>query len=231
MHIWLQGMFLLCSSKKGMSSNQLHRVLGITLKSAWFMSHRIRKAMEDGSFSPLGGLGKIVEADETEISPSRKTWVKGGRARGKNPRFVSLIERGGKVRSKVIRERGLHEVRHAVRENVDQDSYLHTDGAPVYRFLMPMGQHESVDHNKQFARNGETGRVHCNSAEGYFSLFKRGLVGTYQHMGEQHLSRYLAEFDFRYTNRVAAGIDDQGRTLKALDGVTGKRLTYRELTQ
>src|SRR6185437_3849968 len=219
----------MASSKKGISAHQLHRQLGISYKSAWFMAHRIREAMAPlpGSEPPLGGDGFVVEADETEISPSRKTRVKGGRARAKNKRFVSLVERDGRVKSKIIGDRGLHEVRHAIRENVDPASTLHTDGAPVYRFT-DTAKHEAVDHDKQYARDGEAGRVHCNTAEGFFSIFKRGLVGTYQHMGEQHLPRYLAEFDFTMSNRASLGVNDDMRAELAIKGAEGKRLTYHQ---
>ena len=175
----------------------------------------------------MGGPGGIVEADETEIVPSPKTRTPGGRKRADNPRFLALVERGGAVRSKVIDERGMSQVRRAVRENLDPGAILHTDGAQAYKFLMPLGQHEAVNHNRTFARDSNNGRVFTNTAEGYFSLFKRGLVGTYQHMGSQHLHRYLAEFDFRMSNRAKLGYDDVLRTEKALLGVVGKRLTYR----
>jgi transposase-like protein len=227
MKLWLQAIHLICASKKGISSNQLHRTLGVTLKTAWFMSHRIREAMTSGSFTPMGGAGQIVEADETEIVPSRKTSAPGRLKRSNNMRFVALVERGGAVRSKVIDERGMSEVRAAVRENLAPGSILHTDGAQAYKFLMPKGQHEAVNHNKTYARDSNNGRVYTNTAEGYFSLFKRGLVGTYQHIEAQHLPRYLAEFDFRMSNRAKLGYNDVMRAEKALLGVVGKRLTYR----
>ena len=229
---WALAFFLMASSKKGISAHQLMRTLGLgSYRTAWFMAHRIREAMTPvaGSEPPLGGDGFVVEADETEISPSRKTRVKGGRARSKNKRFVALVERDGRVKSKVIGDKGLQEVRDAIRANVDPASTLHTDGAPVYRFVMAAkGQHEAVDHDKAYARDGETGRVHCNTAEGYFSIFKRGLVGTYQHMGEQHLPRYLAEFDFRMSNRASLGVNDTMRAELAIKGAEGKRLTYHQ---
>ncbi|WP_234730655.1 IS1595 family transposase [Acidocella facilis] len=227
MKLWLQAIHLICASKKGISSNQLHRTLGVTLKTAWFMSHRIREAMAPGSTSTMGGPGQIVEADETEIVASRKTWKATRTARGENVRFLALVERGGAVRSKIIDERGMSEVRRAVRENLAPGTILHTDGAQAYKGLMPLGQHEAVNHNKQFTRESNNGKVYTNSAEGYFSLFKRGLVGTYQHMGQQHLARYLAEFDFRMSNRAKLGYDDAMRAEKALLGAVGKRLTYR----
>ncbi len=227
MKLWLQAIHLICASKKGISSNQLHRTLGVTLKTAWFISHRIREAMVPGSASPMGGVGQIVEADETEIVASRKTWKASRVKRGNNLRFLALVERGGAVRSKIIDERGMSQVRQAVRDNLAPGTILHTDGAQAYKFLMPIGQHEAVNHKKEFTRQSNNGKVYTNSAEGYFSLFKRGLVGTYQHMGEQHLARYLAEFDFRMSNRPKLGYDDVMRAEKALLGVVGKRLTYR----
>ena len=229
MHIWLQGIYLLSSSKKGISTRQLQRVFGCGLKTAWFMSHRIREAMKEAGIAPLlGGAGRVVEADETEIAPSRKTAAPDRVKRGNNRRIASLVERGGTVRSRMIDQRGMSQVRQAVRENLAPGTILHTDGAQAYKFLMPLGQHEAVNHNKAFARDSNNGgRVHTNTVEGYFSLFKRGLVGTYHHMGEQHLHRYLAEFDFRHNYRVKLGFDDMQRSQQALLGVVGKRLTYK----
>ena len=228
LNTWLYATHLLCSSKKGISSHQMARMLGVTYKTAWFMAHRIREAMTltPGSEPPLGGEGKVVEADEVELGKSPKSRSKG---RKHNLKFVSLIERGGKVRSRVITGAkgpisiGIQE---ALRSEIDRASTLHTDGAKHYKGMLYLS-HESVDHNKEFAKDGKTGRVHCNSAEGYFSIFKRGLVGTYQHMSEQHLPRYLAEFDFRMSHRAKLGYSDDMRTDKALAGIKGKRLTYR----
>jgi len=235
LNTWLYATHLLCSSKKGISSHQLSRMLGVTVKTAWFMSHRIREAMAPvaGSEPPLGGDGMVVEADETELAPSRKTRP---RSRAKNLKFVSLVERDGKVRSR--RLTGTSKVGQSLRsqiqdvlhQNVDPASILHTDGAQHYEANLMVENHEAVNHNKEFVREGQHGeRVHTNTAEGYFSIFKRGLVGTYQHMSEQHLARYLAEFDFRMSNRVALGISDDMRTDKALEGIAGKRLTYRRI--
>lgn len=229
---WLLATELLTSSKKGISSHQLHRMLDVTYKTAWFMSHRIREAFAPvtGSEPPLGGDGFVVESDETELSPSRKSRP---RTRGKNLKFVTLVERGGKVRSRQIT--GKHvgiEVRQALKQEVDRASTLHTDGAQFYKSSWAPAQRESVDHNKEFVRDGAHGeKVHVNSAEGFFSIFKRGLVGTYQHMSEQHLHRYLAEFDFRMSNRARLGIDDTMRAEIALKGIVGKRLTYRRALQ
>jgi transposase-like protein len=232
MHIWLQAMFLLCSSKKGMSANQLHRTLGVTLKSAWFMAHRIRKAMEDGSFSPLGGAGKIVEADETFIGHSPKTRVRPGYQH--KMKVLSIVERGGAIRSKRLDAVTAFDVKRELYANVHPDSTLHTDGAQHYKATegLIVAKHESVDHSKgEYVRYEGDAKIHTNTLEGFFSVFKRGMTGVYQHCEEKHLDRYLSEFDFRYTNRVAAGVNDEARTLRALSGVAGKRLMYKDLIQ
>src|ERR1051325_5099881 len=230
LHTWLYANHLLCSSKKGISSHQLARMLGVTYKTAWFMAHRIREAMTPpyGTEPPLGGDGFVGEADETELSPARTSRQ---RPRAKNLKFVSLVERDGRVVSRRITGATgsiKSELQHVLYTNVDPASTLHTDGAQHYKFTRATDKHESVDHNRQFVRENEAGeKVHTNTAEGYFSIFKRGLVGTYQHMSEQHLSRYLAEFDFRMNHRVKLGYSDDMRADKALEGIRGKRLTYR----
>jgi len=234
MHLWLQAIFLMASSKKGISSNQLHRTLGVTLKTAWFMSHRIREAMRDGGFAPLGGEGQIVEADETyfgkrsepQVSPQRK-----GRPykyANKGPRnkraVVSLIERGGSVRSFHVKQATKINVAKIVSENIDHESKLFTDESRLYSTVGEnFAAHETVKHSaKEYVR----GEVHSNTIESYFSIFKRGMRGTYQHCAEKHLHRYLAEFDFRHNNRLAIGQDDLGRADNILSGIVGKRLTY-----
>jgi transposase-like protein len=235
LHKWLLATYLLTSSKKGISAHQLMRMMGLgSYRSAWFLAHRIREAMTPvaGQEPPLGGDGFVVETDETEIGPSRKSRP---RKRSKNLKFVSLIERDGRVRSrKITGAKGSIgiEVHKAIFENVDAASTLHSDGAQFYKTAWPLAQRESVDHNKEFVRETAEGeKVHVNSAEGYFSIFKRGLVGTYQHMSEQHLQRYLAEFDFRMSYRVKLGYSDDMRADIALQGIVGKRLTYRRTSQ
>lgn len=236
LHTWLYATHLLCSSKKGISSNQLERMLGVTHKTAWFMAHRIRAAMAPvaGSEPPLGGEGQVVEADETELGTSHKSRTRKGGRKG-NLKFVSLVERGGKVRSRTLTGKGKPisiDIHKALYAEVDRASTLHTDGAKHYAYSLFRHTHEAVDHNKQFVREGQHGeKVHTNSAEGYFSIFKRGLVGTYQHMSEQHLARYLAEFDFRMSHRVKLGFSDDMRTDIALEGIGGKRLTYRRINE
>jgi len=230
---WLLAVELLSSSKKGISAHQLHRMLGITYKSAWFLAHRIREAMAPapGSEPPLGGDGFVVEADETYIGKKDgKRKAPGAGGYGHKRTVLSLVERGGQIRSFKLGGNTGAEIVAAIRTNVDPASTLHTDGAQAYRFILPKGQHESVDHGKEYVREGKTGeKVHTNTLEGFFSVFKRGMVGTYQHCGEQHLQRYLAEFDFRANHRIALGFDDTARAEIALQGIGGKRLTYRRI--
>jgi transposase-like protein len=224
---WALAFRLYAASKKGFSANQLSRMLGITYKSAWFMAHRVREAMGPTPEAPLGSNGAVVEADETELAPSKKSRP---RARAKNMKFVTLIERGGRTTSKVLTGAegpiGL-QVIDTIKDEVDPKAMLHTDGARFYR-NRAKDRHEAVNHNKEFVRYPADGEpVHVNTAEGYFSIFKRGLVGTYQIMSEQHLHRYLAEFDFRMNNRVALGVNDDVRTERAIKGAAGKRLRYQ----
>lgn len=223
MHKWLQAIYLVAGSKKGISSNQLHRVLGVTLKTAWFMSHRIREAMRDDSDFPLGGLGSTVEVDETFIGREPNSEVRASYHH--KMKVVSLVERGsGRAKSYVVDKVAAEEIEPIVARNVRRESRIMTDESPVYRFLpLRFYAHERVNH-----RSGEyvRGRVHTNTIEGYFSIFKRGMRGIYQHCSKKHLHRYLAEFDFRYTNRSATGIEDTERADNILKGVIGKRLTY-----
>ena len=224
LHQWFQCAYLLCSSNKGISSQQLSRTLGVTVKTAWFASHRIRLAMKDGSIGPLGGDMKPVEADETFIG--RKKGFPKRPGVGHKMAVMSLVERGGPVRSAVLDTVNRVDIERIIRKNVKQDSRLMTDTAPYYkRGNLGTDQHEMVNH---YADEYVRGDVYTNTLEGYFSIFKRGMKGVYQHCGEQHLHRYLAEFDFRYNQRVALGVNDSARTTKALLGARGKRLTYRD---
>jgi transposase-like protein len=227
LHKWLQAIHLLCSSKKGISSHQLHRILEITYEAAWFMSHRVREAMRTGSLAtPMGGEGAILEVDETFIGK------KDGVVKPKNARSyhhkqaaLSLVERGGEVRSFVIDKADSANIKPIIDANLANESRLMTDQASYYIKLgSEFADHESVDHSKEEWVRGD---AHTNTLEGYFSIFKRGMRGTYQHCSEKHLHRYLAEFDFRYNNRVANGVHDEERAEKALKGVKDKRLTYR----
>jgi len=237
---WMLGFRLMAASKKGVSAHQLHRMLGITYKSAWFMAHRIREAMRETSPAPMGGEGKIVEMDEMYIakapleqSGTRKdgTPYKGKRTTGlaNKHAVVALVERGGEARSFHIRK-GMDKgtVDALIAQFIRKDTRLHTDESPLYKGAEKHGvTHERVNHSKdEYAR----GDITTNSVEGHFGVFTRGLVGTYQHMSEQHLARYLAEFDFRMNTRVALGVDDVSRANRILKGAEGKRLTYRHVT-
>jgi ISXO2-like transposase domain len=216
---WWVATFLLCSSKKGISGHQISRTLGVTYKTAWFMTRRIREAMKDGALGPIGGEGKTVEADETFLAKSPKTRKTTEKHAKPAPVVLSLVERGGAIRSMYLDEKS---VRRALVEHLDDRSRLVTDGSTIYKGQSD--KHESVDHSKyEWAR----GDVHTNNLENFFSIFKRGLVGTYQHMDKKHLDRYLAEFDFRRNTRAKLGINDTQRTAIAMKGIEGKRLTYR----
>lgn len=225
---WLLATQLLTSSKKGISSHQLHRMLGVTYKTAWFMAHRIREAMKPtgSDAGPLGGEGKIVEADETYFGTADAKKKKAGGA-GHKMKVLSLVERGGRLRSFKIGSATKTDILPVLFNHVNAASTLHTDGASLYRGVVTVAKHEAVDHDKEYVRQGDTAKVHTNTLEGFFSVFKRGMVGTYQHCGEQHLDRYLAEFDFRANTRAKMGFDDAMRADKALEGIAGKRLTYR----
>jgi transposase-like protein len=218
LHKWMIAFRLISSSKKGISAHQLHRTLGIAYKSAWFMAHRIREAMKDDG-QPLGGEGKTVEVDETfqgyvEGGP---TWIlhpdygwQKQRAYGDKRKVVTLVERGGKARSVKVETVTAREVRKVILDNADTGSALMTDQARMYRSIgMRFASHESVDHGKEEWVRGD---AHTNTVEGFFSIFKRGMTGVYQHCSERHLHRYLVEFDFRYSNRVKLGVDDAERT-------------------
>jgi transposase-like protein len=251
LHKWVLAFHLMCSSKKGVSSHQLHRTLGITYRSAWFMAHRIRECMRNGGLTPpLGGSGKIVEADETYYgkpatpreSPRRKgrPFTKGPQSiHKKNTRpIVALVERGGNVRTFHVPVADKATVQKIVRDNIARESKLHTDESRLYTGADEhFAEHETVKHTaKEYVRSkftwGEEGpkteKVHTNSAEGYFSIFKRGMRGIYQHCGEKHLHRYLAEYDFRYNHRTALGFNDGERAALAVKNADGKRLTYRQ---
>ncbi len=223
-HKWVAAFVLMTASKKGVSAHQIHRMLGITYKSAWFMCHRIREAMREGAWpGPLGGAGKPVEADETFIG--RKPGRKMQRGTFHKNAVLSLVERGGKVRSFKIDSVSANRVRDVLVTQVDRASVLMTDEANYYKKVgAEFAGHESVNHSaEEYVR----GLAHTNTIEGYFSIFKRGMKGIYQHCSTNHLHRYLTEFDFRYSNRIKLGIDDAQRAALAIQGIEGRRLTYR----
>lgn len=235
LNLWLQAAHLLCSSKKGISAHQLHRILGVTYKTAWFMAHRLREAMRDGHLDPLGGQNKVVEADTTWVGGKeknkhrRKRTNRGRGAVGKEATF-SLIERDGRVRSFHLPAVNAKTLKPILRAQVDERSYLMTDDGGEYRKLCldeNFQGHGTVNHSAgEYVRTG--GFHHTNTIENYFSILKRGITGTYHHVSQQHLKRYLAEFDFRHNERAALGVSDEDRTMKALRGIFGKRLTYRD---
>lgn len=226
LHKWLQAIYLMCASKKGVSAHQIHRVLEVTYKTAWFLCHRIREAMRNGELSPMGGNGGFVEVDETFIGTEPGKKKKAGYQH--KMKVLSLVDRQtGTARSMVVDSVGPKEVIPILLENIAKETHVLTDEAMQYRFLGRHFPHDTVHHGKGEYVNLKNREIHTNTIESYFSTFKRGMKGTYQHCAKKHLHRYLAEFDFRYNNRVANGVDDLARSMIALGGVKGKRLTYR----
>jgi transposase-like protein len=229
MRIWLQAMYLIAGSKKGISSNQLHRTLGVTLKTAWFMSHRIREAMRSGDLAPFGGNGGAVEVDETYIGYKKDAAGKVIRAVAGHAHkhgVLALVDREtGTVRSFTFENFRADEIHPIVRANIAREARLMTDEARMYSKLgKEFAEHGTTTHGRgEYAR----GDVHSNTVEGVFSIFKRGMRGIYQHCSPAHLHRYLAEFDFRYSNRAALGCNDADRSDRMLAGIVGKRLTYK----
>ena len=227
MRLWLQAIYLIASSKKGFSSNQLHRTLGVTLKTAWFMSHRIREAMRSGDLSPFGSEGGMVEVDETFIGRNPDAPVSKFSLRQMNA-VVTLIDRdSGRARSMVVDNLTTAAVTEILNQNLAKEAHLMTDEA---KFYMKPGKtfaaHSSVNHKAAEYVSRENPAIHSNTVEGYFSIFKRGMKGVYQHCAKRHLHRYMAEFDFRYSERQANGVNDAMRADTLLAGVVGKRLTY-----
>ncbi len=232
LHKWLFATHLMTSSKKGISAHQLHRMLGVTYKSAWFMAHRIREGMAPlkRSSGPLGGAGKIVEADTTYIGGkeankhlSKRDSKKIG---GMGKQIVhTLVERKGKARSHHVADISGKTLGLILRTQVSRKSDLMTDTAGGYMGVgKEFARHEMVDHGAEEYVRGD---AHTNTVEGYFSILKRGIIGVYHHVSEAHLKRYLAEFDFRYNERAKLGVNDGERAVRALRGIEGKRLTYR----
>lgn len=228
MNIWLQAIYLMCASKKGISSNQLHRTLGVTLKTAWFMSHRIREAMRNDNTVDFGSGGGVVEVDETFIGIDRTKkpkHTKKGRGYAHKHKILTLVDRNtGRAKNFVVNDLKAATLVPILKENIAEEAVVYTDEAGQYKFL-----------NKDFAKHDFTrhgageyvrGDVHTNTIEGYFSIFKRGMKGVYQHCDKRHLHRYAAEYEFRYNNRIANGSDDRVRADIALIGFSGKRLTF-----
>lgn len=230
---WVLAFHLMCASKKGISAHQLHRMLGITYKTAWFMAHRIRESMVIAPSGPLGSGGGTVEADETfwgtsPRSKKAKAINKAGRkvSGSDKQKIVALVERDGAVRSFHVANINGETLKSVLHGNISPSANLMTDDFSIYRKIAKrFASHESVNHS---AGEYSRGNAHTNTVEGYFSLLKRGLVGTFHHVSEKHLQRYVDEFDFRYNNRTVLGVTDAERAAKALKGVSGKRLTYRQ---
>jgi transposase-like protein len=223
---WVLAYRLICSSKKGMSAHQLHRMLDVTYKTAWFMAHRIRESMTDASPSPIGGASSIIEADESYVGGKAKN-----RAYKPEPTkhiVMTLVERGGEARSFHVKNATAKTLREVAVKIASRKSYLATDENPAYTKLgKEFDGHGTVNHSaNEYVRLG--GFIHVNSAENHLSIFKRGVIGTYHHISEQHLDRYLSEFDFRYNNRSGLGVEDNERSEKAIRGSAGKRLFYQE---
>jgi transposase-like protein len=227
LRLWLQVIHLMCASKKGVSTRQVQRMLSCSMKTAWFLTHRIREAMRDGSLAPMGGEGSTVEIDETYIGRKDGFEVRQG-AWHKNA-VLTLVERGGAARSFHVEHVAKDAIVPIVRENIARESKVMTDEAALYSKLGDhFAKHGAVDHHRgEYGYTDRAGdKINTNTVEGFYSVFKRGMIGVYQHCGEQHLHRYLAEFDFRYSNRIKLGVDDTSRVERALQGVKGKRLTY-----
>ncbi len=224
LNLWLQAVYLMCSSKKGISSHQLMRILDVQYKTAWFMTHRIREAMKGGKLPPLGGAGVTVEIDETFIGQKKDMPKQRGYAH--KHAVMTLVQRGGSARSFHVDGTSAADLLPIIKANVAPGTRVMTDEAGQYAHLnKQFTEHDFVRHAA-----GEYGRgdVHTNTVEGFYSVFKRGMKGVYQHCAEKHLHRYVAEFDFRYTNRVRLGVDDVKRTDRALKSIIGKRLTYKQ---
>jgi len=221
LHKWVLATHLIASSKKGISAHQLHRMLGITYKSAWFMAHRIRESMREFAPDPVGGANKVVEVDETYVGGKAKN--RAFKEPPKKEAVVALVERGGKVRSHHVPKVTSRVVGTIINQQIEQASYIMTDESTVYPGATAgFGGHGTVNHSiKEYVRGGFW---HTNTIENYFSILKRGIYGTYEAVSEKHLKRYLGEFDFRYNTR---DVSDFERAAMAMKGAAGKRLTYR----
>ena len=230
LHLWLQAIYLMTSSKKGISSNQLHRTLGITLKSAWFLSHRVREAMRDDGTVDFGAGGGVVEVDETFIGHDKTIkpkHSKKGRGYAHKHKVLTLVDRStGRAKSMVVDNLRAKTLVPILKANISKEATIYTDEAGQYTHLdRYFGDHDYVRHGAgEYVR----GDIHTNTIEGYFSIFKRGMKGVYQHCAKKHLHRYAAEFEFRYNHRSALGVHDESRADALLVGVVGKRLLYSD---
>jgi hypothetical protein len=227
LHLWLQVIHLFAASKKGISTRQIQRMLQCSMKTAWFLGHRIREAMKDRRdifTPPLGGAGKVVEADEVFFHRNANK-----KLAGPGPTFpvVSLVERGGSVRSFHVANVTSANLYPILGRHVATASRFMTDDAQIYRLIgWNFADHGRVTHGSGEYVSRQDPTIHTNTVEGYFSILKRGVYGVFHHVSEAHLGRYLSEFDFRYNTRIALGVDDTQRASLALKGAKGKRLTY-----
>ena len=238
---WVLAFRLMASSKKGISAHQLHRTIKVTYKTAWFMAHRVREAMRVANPEPMGGEGEIIESDEAYWGPKDKDGNgmnrrrRGKPGKGGKQAILTLVQRGGPSRSFVMESLTTKEVFKVLRENADLKSNLMTDEGTSNNW--EFAKHDKIKHGaKEYVRYDHTydennklhtKKISTNTVEGFFGVFKRGMRGTYQHCGPQHLQRYMDEFDFRYSNRMALGVDDSQRAVLAIRGAAGKRLTYQ----
>ena len=221
---WMLATHLMASSKKGFSAHQLHRSIGVTYKTAWFMWHRIREAMTGNTPEGFGSGGGVVEVDETFIGREPGKPVR--RGVGHKMKVLTLVDRTtGRAKSVVVDDLKVSTLLPILKANIAKEAVIHTDEAMQYDNLYKhFAAHASVNHGADEYVRGD---VTTNTVEGYFSIFKRGMKGVYQHCGKQHLHRYAAEFAFRYSNRSANGVEDTERAALIVKGAEGKRLTYR----
>lgn len=228
---WLAATHLMMASKKGMSALEIGRLLGLSKKTAWFLCHRIRESLRETTPDPIGGEGKVVEVDETYVGgkdknrhANKRVGVRGGSAK---EAVVALVERDGQVRGRHVPSVSAKTLRPILEEQIHKATYIMTDEAAIYpKATRGFGGHGTVNHGiGEYVRCG--GFMHTNTVESYFAILKRGIIGTYHHVSAEHLKRYVGEFDFRYNNRSALGIEDAERMSRAIPGIVGKRLTYR----
>ena len=232
LNLWLQVTYLMSASKKGISAKQIERMIGVTYKTAWFMCHRVREAMREEHIGQLGGAGKIVEADETyygreDNSGKRAKPLKPGAALVEANKIVSLVERGGKVRSFHVTDVTGPNLKMILEAQINSESHLMTDASPRYNVVKRAPNFAAYDQVNHSKKEYSRGIAHSNTVEGYFSILKRGIVGTFHHVSPQHLHRYTNEFDFRYNNRESLGVNDVQRADNLLASISGKRLMYR----